>query len=469
MSEGARIEGLNPGDLVERLATLERRNAELETLVVELRAELERLKRRQQRQAAPFSKGTHIAQPKRPGRKPGQGVFTYRHAPAADADSDPPIVVPVVATACPHCGGELGDAEVEVASITDLPEQPRSIVRRYTVSVRRCQTCQRRVRGRHPDLAADQYGATAHRLGERILVAGQALHYGHGVPQRKVPAILEALTGISVTQSALQQDGARGAAGRVGQVYQDLRIGMAKAERVHTDDTGWRIGGNPAQLMVFTTQTETVYQIRNQHRNDEVREVIPVDYTGVLSCDRGKSYDAHELRSVKQQKCLSHIQRSLTELLATKWGRGRSFGLQVRRLLTEAIALWHAEHAGTVSDFRAQAARLQEELTYILRERPMPDPSNQRLCDELRRRHERGEILRFLEDPRIEPTNNRAERALRPAVIARKVSQCSKNPQGAETFATYASVSRTLIQRGSPLIDGLVAIQHGAPLPAAPS
>src|ERR1700675_750103 len=99
MSEGARIEGLNPGDLVERLATLEQRNAELETLVVELRAELERLKRRQQRQAAPFSKGTHIAQPKRPGRKPGQGVFTYRHAPAADADSDPPIVVPVVGTA----------------------------------------------------------------------------------------------------------------------------------------------------------------------------------------------------------------------------------------------------------------------------------------------------------------------------------------------------------------------------------
>jgi hypothetical protein len=43
---------------------------------------------------------------------------------------------------------------------------------------------------------------------------------------------------------------------------------------VHTDDTGWRIGGRTAFLMVFATQTETVYQIRERHRNEEVREVI---------------------------------------------------------------------------------------------------------------------------------------------------------------------------------------------------
>ena len=57
----------------------------------------------------------------------------------------------------------------------------------------------------------------------------------------------------------------------------------------------------------------------------------------------------------------------------------------------------------------------------------MPDPSNQHLLDDLRWRHAHGDLLRFLDDPRIEPTNNRAERALRPVVIARKVSQCSKN------------------------------------------
>jgi hypothetical protein len=66
-------------------------------------------------------------------------------------------------------------------------------------------------------------------------------------------------------------------------------------------------------------------------------------------------------------------------------------------------------------------------ISYLLRERDLRDPDNRHLLKVLRRYHRRGELLRFLEDPCIEPTNNRVERALRPAVIARKVSQCSKN------------------------------------------
>ena len=469
MDETGKIQLLNPGEMAARIAVLERRNAELEAMLSELRAELERLKRRQQRQAAPFSRETRVAERKQPGRKPGQGIFSYRAAPPMDGLRSPPITVPVMEAVCPHCGGALGEEETEVASITDVPEQPQPVVRQYAVGVRRCRSCGRPVRGRHPDLAADQYGATAHRLGPRVLATGHALHYGQGVPQRKVPGILEKLTGVRVTQGALMQDARRRVDGLVGQAYQDLRTSLAEAERVHTDDTGWRVGGRPAQLMVFTTETTTVYQIRDHHRNAEVREVIPAAYAGVLCTDRGKSYDAHQLRQVKQQKCLCHLQRSVRSLLETKWGRGRSFGLQLRRLLTEAIALWHAQRDGTVTDFPVQAARLQARLTDILQERPMPDPSNQHLLDDLRRRHAHGDLLRFLEDPRIEPTNNRAERALRPAVIARKVSQCSKNQPGADAFAAFASVTRTLIQRGYSPIDGLVDVFRGAPLPLPPA
>ena len=94
-------------------------------------------------------------------------------------------------------------------AVTDMPVQPRPVVQRYAVTVCRCQSCGRRVRGRHPDLAADQYGATAHRLGPRVLGAGHTLHYGQGVPQCKVPAILATLTGVQVTQGALLQDALR--------------------------------------------------------------------------------------------------------------------------------------------------------------------------------------------------------------------------------------------------------------------
>lgn len=466
MSEPKRIEPLNPAELVSLVASLQQRVADLEATNAALRAEVERLKRQQHRQAAPFSRETPAATPKRPGRKAGQGCFTYRPAPSVEAVTEPPIAVPVTEPVCPHCGGVLVEDGTEVASITDLPAQPRPVVRQYQVAVCRCQSCGRRVRGRHPDLAADQYGATAHRLGPRLLATGHALHYGQGVPQRKLPAILEAVTGARITQGALAQDALRRADGAVGQAYQGLRTSLGQAERVHTDDTGWRVGGKRAQLMVFTTEAATVYQIRQRHRNAEVREVIPADYAGVLCTDRGPSYDARELAQVKQQKCGSHLQRSVSELLETKWGRGRSFGLGLRRLFGEAIALWHEERAGTATDFAGDAARLQTRLTDLLRERPMPDPDNQRLCDDLRWRHAHGDLLRFLDDPRIEPTNNRAERALRPAVIARKVSQCSKNQPGADAFAAFASVTRTLIQRGRSPIDGLVNLFRGDPFPS---
>ncbi len=193
------------------------------------------------------------------------------------------------------------------------------------------------------------------------------------------------------------------------------------------------MGGERAFLRVFEAAEATVYQVRPRHRNEEVREVIPSDYAGVMVTDRGSSYDAQALSGVRQQKCLSHILDSISEVVETKLGRGRSFGNQLKGLLQEAMELWRGYHAGEVEDLPAAAKPLQESITHHLRNRVLPDRDNQRLLDEIGWHHDRGNLLRFLEDPRIEPTNNRAERALRPAVIARKVSQCSKNDQGAYT------------------------------------
>jgi hypothetical protein len=457
MSEAGKIQPLNPGDMAQRIAALERQNAELTATVAALRAELERLKRRQQRQAAPFSKETRVAAPKRPGRKPGEGVFRHRAAPAPELGNEPPIEVPVGLTACPRCGGALVEERVDFASVTDLPAQPRAMVRHYRVSVCRCQACGRAVRGRHLDLAPDQLGATAHRVGPRLLAAGQALHYGYGVPLRRVPAILGELTGARVTQGALVHDALRRAStgGAIDQSYQDLRKAIPEAASIHTDDSGWSVHGTPAYLMVFETETATVYQIRPQHRNEEVREVVPAHYAGVLVTDRGRSYDARELAEVKQQKCLAHLQRSISAVLETKWGRGRSLGLGLRAIFAEALGVWQDVHAGAVSDTSVEAAALGTRLSEALRPRTLPDPDNQRLLNELGWHHARGNLLRFLADPRIEPTNNRAERALRPAVIARKVSQCSKNQRGADAFAAFTSVTRTAARSGGSVIDDL--------------
>jgi transposase len=433
-----------------------------------LQAEVERLKREGQRQAAPFSKGMRVTAPQKPGRKPGKGLFRYRAAPEPASLPVAPIEVPVTLSACPACGGQLVAEGTEVASTTELPAVVRPPVRQFRVAVSRCRACGQRVRGQHPDLAPDQAGATAHRVGERVLASAHVLHYGIGVPLRKVPAVLAVLTGVRVTQSALTQDAQRRAAGSVGAVYEQLRARVPAAAAVHTDDTGWRVGGEPAQLMAFETTAVTVYQIRERHRNAEVREVVPADYEGVLVTDRGRSYDAQELAGVRQQKCLAHIQRSLSEVLAHQRGQARAFGSRLKGLLRQALDLWHAYHQGKRSGFAAHAQHLQDALTHHLRDRPLKDPDNHRLLNELGWHHDRGNLLRFLDDPRIEPTNNRAERALRPAVIARKVSQCSKNARGAQTFAAFTSVVRTLAKTGADsVVEGLLHVFHSAQMPDA--
>jgi len=263
------------------------------------------------------------ADPKRPGRKAGQGRFTFRQTPAG-ASTEPPIEVPVTVSQCPCCGGELRYEKTDEATVTDMPQAAQPEVKSYAVEVRRCQRCGQRVRGQHPDGAPDQYGATAHRVGPRVKAAAHTVHYGMGVPVRKLPAILREFIGIEVTQSALTQDALKKSDGVIGTAYQELRSGVATAPVVYTDDTGWRIHGQTAHLMTFDTDQATVYQIRGRHRNEEVRELIPADYAGVMVTDRGKSYDAEELLGVKQQKCLDHLKENIDEVLEKKAGRARS-------------------------------------------------------------------------------------------------------------------------------------------------
>ncbi|AMV40944.1 IS66 family transposase [Planctomyces sp. SH-PL62] len=436
-------------------------------LILKLQAEIEALKRSGKRQAAPFSKGTRKADPKRPGRKPGEGSFKTREAPAPETLSEPPIDVPVVEAECPKCGGELDEGRVEEASITDLPEVVRPRVRLFRVGVRRCKRCKATARGRHPDLAADQRGATAHRLGPRILAAAHFLHYGLGVPVRKLPALLEALVGVRLTQGAITLDALKKAAGAIGATYRNLCDSVREAPFVHTDDTGWREGGSPRWLMVFETDAATVYQVRPRHRNEEVRERIPADYRGVMITDRAGVYDAEAFAGVEKQKCLAHALRSISEVLESKTRGARRFAKRLKDLLKRALELGRERRAGPPpADFAGRVRRLKFALTDHLRDRTLRDRDDQRLLNELGRCNDAGSLVRFLDDPRVEPTNNRAERALRPAVIARKTSQCTKNARGTRAFEAWTSVLRTLSRTlpAPDLLDDIVRITH----PAAP-
>ena len=446
------------------------RNARLTTTIKELRKQLAAAQRAGKRQAAPFSKGKRTDKPRRPGRKPGMGNFSYRKPSSVDELTAPITDVAVEASSCPGCGGVLEREGVDVAYVTDIPAMPRPEVRGYRVQVCRCRDCGRRVRGRHPEVGPDQYGASAHQVGRRVMAAAHVLHYGVGIPVRRVPSVLRALTGVELSQSAITQDALRRVHGAVGDAYRRLRESVRQSAVVHTDDTGWRVGGESAFLMAFETDDATVYQVRSRHRNEEVREVVPADYAGVMVTDRARSYDAQALSGVRQPAAasLAHVLRSISEVVETRVGRGRSFGKRLSELLREAMELRESERRGEVVDYGGETERLRREVSHHLRDRPMPDRDNWRLQNELGWQDDRGNLLRFLDDPAIEPTNNWAERALRGAMIARKVSHCSKTEGGADAFGAFTSVIRTLARQGGgqSAVDGLCGVFSGVPVHA---
>jgi hypothetical protein len=461
-------------ELAPSLAELAALKARVEDLLAEdaaLKALLDQLARDSKRQAAPYSKGQRKAHPKRPGRKPGRGRFTFRIPPPPDQWTEPPIEVRLPDPACSCCGGPLQEHRVDLAAITDLPPQPRPVVQPYRVRVYRCPTCEATVRAPHPDPAPDQSGATAHRMGPRVMAAAHATHHGLGVPVRKGPAILRLHTGVQLTRSAITQDASRRVAGPIGSVYQALRAGIPKADVVYTDDTGWRIGGERAHPMTFETDTATVFQVRARHRNEEVREVIGDAYPGVPVTDRGKSYDAKELEGVKQQKCIPHALRSIHQALETKRRRGRHFGARLKGLLKEGLSLWpdYHDHQGRLAGFTVRVRQLQAAVTRHLRRRRLRDGDNQRPLDQFGGHHARGNLLRFLEGPRVGPTNNRSERGSRFAVIQRKVSQCSKTAGGAEAFAAFAGVIKTAMRQGRDVVEWLGGLLRGIDPRSAPT
>ena len=450
MSSPEDMESLSREELLALLVELQGQVAELTASNASLRGEIAQLKRSTKRQAAPFSKGTRVSNPKRPGRQPGEGTFSFRQAPRPEEITELPVNVPVTLEDCPRCGGKLAEEQVDLAYLTELPPMPRPRVTQYQVWVCKCTGCGRKVRGEHPNLASDQYGATAHRLGPRAMAAAHALHYQVGIPVRKVPLVLGLLTGMELTQGAITQDALRRAKGRVGQVYQELRAGVRDSPVVYTDDTGWKVRGENAHLMAFDTDEATVYQVRPRHRHQEVQEIVPRNYQGVMGTDRGRSYEDQSFNRVKQRKCLAHLQRTLSEVLDRKKGRARELAEGARELLRLAVGLWEQYHYGDREEFERWVPEVRWALSYHLRDRPLKDQANQKLLRMLHRYHQGGDLLRFLEDPSIEPTNNRVERMLRPAVIARKVSQCSKTWSGAEAFATFTSVIQTLLKKGAP-------------------
>jgi len=239
------------GDAPSRKQTyeeLEAENADLRRRVTTLEEQLKRalgriedLERAKKRQAAPFSKGDPKAEPKRPGRKPGDdyGKWYCRPPPTR---IDETIDVPLPGT-CPECGGHhLKELSVEDQFQTELP-QVRPISRRFRVHVGMCRSCGSPVQGRHRLQTSDALGAAAVQLGPNVLSLGTTLNKAFGLSFGKVSSFLERAFGLHASRAAFCRAAER-LAKRVQPTYESMVTAARTSTAVNVARPG-RGGGRP--------------------------------------------------------------------------------------------------------------------------------------------------------------------------------------------------------------------------------
>jgi transposase len=418
-----------------------------------LETELEKLKRKNARQTAPFSRNQVNAKPKSPGRKKGEGNFTYK-TPPAPTEVTTIVAVPLLEPNCPKCGVELPSQSsgTRVAFLLEMPLIQQQITE-YRLEQKVCSKCGITVTAKHERVSESQTGATAFRVSPEVLALAHVMQYEKGITARKVPAVLELTIGLGLTQSAITQAAIKNSLETkvVGVSYKTIRQELHKDEQINTDDTGWRVNGVDSYLMTAVSQNAVVFQIRTRHTHKEVLEMIPANYQGVMGTDRFTSYNVPDFAAVKQQKCIFHIIKNLKTELETLKGRARDFPLELRGLFKAALRLHHKYSQQTISfeTYKKRGAGITRQITKLLAPRKQAlCVSSERIRSGLEYHHNRGNLLRFLENPAVSPTNNAAERALRHNVIFRKLCGGSKTQSGARALEAYSSIIQTAKRRG---------------------
>jgi transposase len=406
-----------------------------------LKEELEMARRRANRQAAPFSRGLPKADPEPPGRKAGAAYGRKAHRrrpPRVDVTHDAPLPAE-----CPDCGGRLRRQRVVSQYQEDLPVQ-RPVVHEFRVAIGHCTQCRRRVQGRHPLQTSDALGAAARQLGPQAVALAVILNKQLGLSFGKIVALLRDRFGLTVTRGGLVQAIHR-AARQALPTYAALCAQVRGSPVVTPDETGWKVGGHPYWLWAFATPTTTTYAIEDGRGFAQAARMLGADYAGVLQRDGWAPY--RQFVHAAHQTCLAHLlRRCRTMMLDHPY---HPFAPRVQALLQAALATRARQRAGHVSDHGLAVARghYVNRLDQLLAARPSRLADARRFATHLRTEFEA--VFSFLFDPTLDATNWRAEHALRPAVVTRKMcGGGNRTPRGAQTQQVLTSVLRTAQQRG---------------------
>ena len=457
-----------------------RRAGVLEDRVGKLEAENRRLRRRVRELTAaaaaaaaspagrcadppPFVKPPARGGRKKPGRKAGHPAALRPVPDHIDVHRDvPPPTDDAGRPACPRCNCPLSDVRRHERLYEDIVPA-KVVVTCYHTASGYCAVCRKRVETRAPEQppAADLPHA---QLGINALATAAVLRVVHRLPFGPVVAVLSGLSGLTVSRGCVARQLQR-LGGWLDPCYERIKLALRAAPHVNGDETGWRTNGRNGYLWAVTDERRghTLYHVDKRRSGEVIENLLGEAFPGTLGCD---FYGAYGRLDCPKQRCLAHLLRELKDTARDSPAFAASaFYRRCRRLVRDMLGLKRKWGALDDATYTRRACRIEDRLDQLARA-PYDEADAARLAGRLLKH--RTELTRFLWDKDLDGTNNAAERALRPAVVARKISGGSRSAKGAEAWAKLASLMRTAGQQGRNVLETVkqLLMEHWAGNPA---
>lgn len=350
------------------------------------------------------------------------------------------------AETCPRCGEQLSDGWIHRrVQVIDLPLVAPLEVTEHRIIRRQCPSCKLRVLPRPPGAEAERVGRC--RFGPRLMAAMTTMATVERLTGRMIQSRLEREYGLVISHGTIVEllhRMARASTPTYEQLQQDVRGSPV----VYADETGWRQNGKPTTVWTVSTQ-ETIYVHHGRRTNEEIDGILTADFAGTIVSDCYAAYDHFE---GTKQRCWAHLLRDLDALLHDH-GEDRETVAWVEGIIDLFRTARQPRPAheqgwgyGAVRARAARAARYEAMLLLLCPAQGETEVPYATLCARLRKHVH--ELFTFVRDPRVEPTNNNAERSLRSLVIARKVSGGTRSSVGSTTRMVLYSVAATAKAQG---------------------
>ena len=370
---------------------------------------------------------------RRGGAKPGHPGHGRRTIPGHEITRQQSVPAP---ERCPYCGGSLDPKGNKPRTIIEVDPVRKQVIR-YELEQRDCGRC-------HHTFTARPAGVFAKGLfGNQLLTHLAVEHYVWGVTLGHLSAQLG--VGQGSLWAALHQ-----LARRLSIVPPRLLLEYRQAPVKHADETGWRTDGHNGYAWLFCTERITLFRFRQSRSASVAKEVFGAKrLPGTLVVDR---YNGYNQTPCSIQYCYAHLLREVRDLGKEfpEVGEVSQFVGSFAPLLAGAMKLRGQQLSPAL--FRQQALELKAQIQMLV-QAPAQHPGVQKIQNLFREKATR--LYHWAKNSAIPADNNRAERELRPLVIARKISFGSQSEQGAATREILMSVLHTLRKRTNDVFDAL--------------